>query len=464
MSEVLTLDRLIENRERTLARVRQVLITRLRIDRDPEDIDPDVPLFGTGLGLDSVDAVELVVSLEKEFGCKFPEIAHAQRVLRTVNTLVDLVIAMAAGEAERGRTAHVPAGVPRHYDASFAAELTALRTSTVWLENRHTVALRLTGSGAFDVLDRACTTDLFLQDAQMRPTLLLREDGLVFADACVCRDEDGYILLAEGPSADELIAHLAAVAPPGTTCEMLDLSIQNQLLSIHGPYAWELLGEWLGAELVGLPYLTLFRTPDALCFRSGKTGEYGYDVLLAKQDAPRLRERLVEHAAAFDLAPISLAALDHAALENWFYCIRHDGATKLTPRELGLQWRLSPRKKYVGAAALAAGKGASGARRVVCATASSELRPGESIVYGDLPIGSVLEAAYSPLRRDWVARLLLNAAYGVPGVDEYEARRGAESVPVHTVSPPVLDNRSLYVSPQRHSFATRAEDGFPPIA
>jgi acyl carrier protein len=82
----------VERRLGLLDRVRKVLIERLNVPRAPGEIDPDAPLFGTGLGLDSVDAVELVVSLETEFSITLPEGVVTRRSMRTVGSLIDLVI------------------------------------------------------------------------------------------------------------------------------------------------------------------------------------------------------------------------------------------------------------------------------------------------------------------------------------------------------------------------------------
>jgi len=85
----------IARREQVLGRVREMLIRQLHLRRAPDEIDPDAPLFGTGLGLDSVDAVEVVVSLEADFGVKVEDGWMGKVRLRTVNSLVDLVLSRA---------------------------------------------------------------------------------------------------------------------------------------------------------------------------------------------------------------------------------------------------------------------------------------------------------------------------------------------------------------------------------
>jgi acyl carrier protein len=84
----------LERRDRALARVRRLLIDDLHVAREPDEIDPDAPLFGTGLCLDSVDAVELVVGLETSLGKKLPEGELGRGTMRTVGMLVDLCLAV----------------------------------------------------------------------------------------------------------------------------------------------------------------------------------------------------------------------------------------------------------------------------------------------------------------------------------------------------------------------------------
>ncbi len=85
----------IAQREHTLDRLRELLLARLSLQRSPAEIDPDTPLFGLGLGLDSIDAIELLVSVEAEFGVTL-ESAQAMRAMRTLGTLVDALLEKAA--------------------------------------------------------------------------------------------------------------------------------------------------------------------------------------------------------------------------------------------------------------------------------------------------------------------------------------------------------------------------------
>lgn len=57
------------------------------------DIDANAPLFGEGLGLDSIDALELIVLLEREYGIKISNPAEGKEIFKSVATLADYVAA-----------------------------------------------------------------------------------------------------------------------------------------------------------------------------------------------------------------------------------------------------------------------------------------------------------------------------------------------------------------------------------
>jgi acyl carrier protein len=71
--------------------VKEAIVRCLRLPMAPQDIVDDVPLFGEGLGLDSIDALELVLELERVFGVKISDEQLGRRVLRSVSTIVELI-------------------------------------------------------------------------------------------------------------------------------------------------------------------------------------------------------------------------------------------------------------------------------------------------------------------------------------------------------------------------------------
>jgi acyl carrier protein len=71
--------------------VKEAIVRCLRLPMAPQDIADDVPLFGDGLGLDSIDVLELVLELERTFGVKVTDEQLARRTLRSVATIVQLI-------------------------------------------------------------------------------------------------------------------------------------------------------------------------------------------------------------------------------------------------------------------------------------------------------------------------------------------------------------------------------------
>ena len=74
--------------------IKEMMVENLMLKVPKDAIADDLPLFGpNGLGLDSIDALELVVSLEKKFGVTVPNSETARQALATVNALHDYVVA-----------------------------------------------------------------------------------------------------------------------------------------------------------------------------------------------------------------------------------------------------------------------------------------------------------------------------------------------------------------------------------
>jgi acyl carrier protein len=72
--------------------LKERIITQLNLeDITVEDLADDTPLFGEGLGLDSIDALELIVMLDKSYGIKLADPKEGRKVFETVQTMADYI-------------------------------------------------------------------------------------------------------------------------------------------------------------------------------------------------------------------------------------------------------------------------------------------------------------------------------------------------------------------------------------
>ncbi len=72
--------------------LKKQIIEALNLEEvQPADIDNDDPLFGEGLGLDSIDALELIVLLEKNYGIRIQDPKKGKEIFKSINVLADFV-------------------------------------------------------------------------------------------------------------------------------------------------------------------------------------------------------------------------------------------------------------------------------------------------------------------------------------------------------------------------------------
>ena len=78
--------------EELIQQVKQQIIEVLNLEEvTPADIDNDAPLFGEGLGLDSIDALELIVMMEKEYGIKLKNPAEGKEIFKSVRVMAQYI-------------------------------------------------------------------------------------------------------------------------------------------------------------------------------------------------------------------------------------------------------------------------------------------------------------------------------------------------------------------------------------
>jgi len=336
----------------------------------------------------------------------------------------------------------------------------ALRTSAAYARTSRAVPLWLRGADAREAALKVLTSRLLLRDGQAQQALLLDETARPLADVTVCADDEDYLLVVDGLSPADLHAHL------NQHLEGMDVTIEgasesHEVISVHGPFGWELLVEVLGSDLMALPYLNFFRLDEGYALRGGKTGEFGYELVVRRELADGIEQALADKGAAFDAQKLDADALSLAQFEAWFFDPQFvpEGAT---PLELQLQWRLS-RRPFVGKTAIDGRRELHTtqpglAQKLVCVLLSDAARPGEAVSSEGEKVGSLFRAERSEVTGLWLGSAMVSARYAHAGLDLTIA-----GVRARTIAPPLLDNRSLHVDPRRHGYATRDEITFGPL-
>ena len=81
-----------QTKEELIVELQQLIIKQLNLqDVKPESFDENTPLFGEGLGLDSIDALELVVLLDKNYGIKLYDPKESRKIFYNVKTMAEYI-------------------------------------------------------------------------------------------------------------------------------------------------------------------------------------------------------------------------------------------------------------------------------------------------------------------------------------------------------------------------------------
>lgn len=329
---------------------------------------------------------------------------------------------------------------------------------------RHSVALEdetgmrcllIRGREAFKLLDQICPCNVFLQNGQMKHTFLLDEKAVPFADVYVCRDREDAYLLGYWRASVNLVDWIKQNQGSSPDYSIIDLTESDCVLTLNGPYAWELCAKAVGAEILGMPYLSMMPLKSGTVFRAGVTGEYGYHLMVPKEKKNDWIEILVNAGISFDLAVTDRTARAQCSLENFFFDLDREGQYQLTPPELQLQWRLSRQKtEYPGSRAMQNLREKGWNRRLTCFITKTPARVNDEIYYKNESVGQVLSIGYSPVRKEFVGKALIRKPFWHAGLNCFRVN----DQELETISAPAIDNLSIHVNPNIHSYFTRKEN------
>jgi aminomethyltransferase len=242
----------------------------------------------------------------------------------------------------------------------------AVRTAAGLFDVSHMGEVRVKGAGAEALLQRLTPNDVAkLAPGRAHYSGLLTERGTYVDDVLVYRlGGEDFLVVVNAANAGRDFEWIASRS--AGEAEVLDESERFALLALQGPQALEILAPLAAGDVAGLKYYGFAQGEvdgaRALISRTGYTGEDGFELYLAPEDAPRVWRRLVAAGAA----PAGLGARDTLRLEAAMALYGHEIDETTTPYEAGLGWVVKLDKgDFLGREALAAQKAAGVPRKLV---------------------------------------------------------------------------------------------------
>ncbi|MCT2559624.1 glycine cleavage system aminomethyltransferase GcvT [Tsuneonella sp. YG55] len=314
----------------------------------------------------------------------------------------------------------------------------------------HMGQLIVEGDGAADALEALLPGDISaLKPGKVRYSLLLDENGGILDDLMVTNvtEEGGtprYYLVVNGATKWDDIAHLREHLPDEITLAHLD---ERALLALQGPEAAGALERTMRGLTEDFGFMEAktwqFGELDLMVSRSGYTGEDGFEISVAADQAEQLAGRLC---AELEVKPIGLGARDSLRLEAGLPLYGHDLSPETDPVSAGLAFAISKKRREEG--------GFPGAERILKLLADgaptrrvglalegrAAAREGAKVFSGDSEVGTVTSGGFSPTLGHPIAMAYVDAAQAAKGTElELEVR--GKRLPARVVPMPFVPHR-----------------------
>jgi aminomethyltransferase len=339
--------------------------------------------------------------------------------------------------------------MPVQYPAGITAEHRAVREAAGLFDVSHMGELVVRGPQALELVQHVSINDAARIDVgQAQYSAMCLESGGVIDDLLIYRYPDRYMLVVNAANVDKDRGWIETQSRAFDVV-VEDVSEDTALVALQGPAAREILRPLANIDVDAITYYRFGEGEvdgvPATISGTGYTGEDGFELYVAAEDASRLWRALLRAGAPAGLVPTGLGARDSLRLEMGYALYGNDLDERHTPLESGLGWVTKLDKgPFVGRAALLAQKEAGVPRKLVGLTVSGRgvPRPGYGILSGGASVGSVTSGTVSPSLGVGVALGYVPAGEAAPGTRlGIDARgRALEAV---VVRPPFYSKGSI---------------------
>jgi aminomethyltransferase len=332
--------------------------------------------------------------------------------------------------------------LPVQYPAGIMAEHRQCREAAALFDVSHMGQVLVHGDGAAEAFEALVPGNVTgLGQDRLRYTLLTNEHGGVLDDLIVGRIKGGLAVVVNAACREADLAHLRGALEPAHRVEEL---ADRALLALQGPAAAAVMARLAppAAELRFMQSAEL-GIGDHGCriARSGYTGEDGFEISVAAEDAAPLARLLLDQP---EVGPAGLGARDSLRLEAGLCLYGHELSPEISPIEAGLAWTIAKRRReeggFPGAEAILRQLREGPARKLVGIRPDGRAPARENAEIQDTagrPIGFVTSGGFGPTLGGPIAMGYVASAHAEPDTPLVLIVRGKPH-PAHVVEMPLV--------------------------
>ena len=306
--------------------------------------------------------------------------------------------------------------LPVQYEGVIAEHM-AVREKAGLFDVSHMGEITFKGKGALASLNHLLTNDYTnMPVGKVRYGVMCYEDGGTVDDLLVYKfGEEDYYVVVNASNRHKDFEHMKANLLPDTEIE--DISDSIAQVALQGPKAKEIMLKLMKQEDLPQKYYTAKRDVDiagmnCLISYTGYTGEAGYEIYTANENAEKLWNVIMDAGKEFGLIPCGLGARDTLRLEASMPLYGHEMDETITPLETGLDFGVKMNKEeFIGKKALEE-KGEPKICRVgLRIIDKGVLREHQDVYVGSEKIGHSTSGTFSPLLKTSIAMALIDKNY-----------------------------------------------------
>ena len=320
----------------------------------------------------------------------------------------------------------------------------AVRAAAGLFDVSHMGEIEVVGEDALELVQRLTTNDASkLEDNQVQYSILTNEEGGVMDDLLVYRINSEYFMLVVNAGTTDKDLNWIKQHAASCKVEVHNTSQGYALLALQGPRAELILQNLTDHMLDRIPYYWSQRVMvdgvDCRVSRTGYTGEDGFEIFVAPNQARHIWNRLLVTGHSHGLVPCGLAARNTLRLEAAFRLYGNDMDDTTTPLEAGLGWvvKLSKANDFTGRHVLERQKRESLRRKLVGFEVldRAPARDGYRVLIAGQEAGFVSSGSPAPFLKKNIGLVYLPVEHTSPGTEFSVVVRGRE-VPARVVETP----------------------------